>query len=171
MTTEIERKFLCRKTPLEALAMLKADGFVIEAMVIEQVYLRAAPRWGSRIRKIIQGSKTKYVLTLKSKIAGKKFSVTEIETSITRIQYDAIEQIESKRPLVKQRWIARHPDFTNIVWFVDVFQDTSLVLLEVELDSEDTCFKRYPFIGKEVTGKKRYSNAKIFQKLNDAPSA
>ena len=166
MTTEIERKFLCCKSPPEALAMLKADGFVIKAMMIEQVYLHASPQWGSRVRKITQGSKTRYVLTLKSKIAGKKFSVTEIETSITKAQYEAIEQVENKRPLKKQRWVAHHPEYTNIVWFVDVFQDTNLVLLEVELDSEDTCFKRYPFVGKEVTSKKRYGNAKIFQKLN-----
>lgn len=167
---EIERKFLPISSLNDIKKELTRDGYVIRHQHIEQVYLKTTTKqWGMRIRKIKRKGVETHVLTMKSKIQGRKFSVVEIETSITKEQYHAMATIENSQPLRKRRWIAHHPDHTHTVWFIDKFEDIDLMLLEVEIDDEIRDIKPYAFLGKEVTGKKRYSNAKMFQRMNIKP--
>ncbi|WP_370661942.1 CYTH domain-containing protein, partial [Massilia alkalitolerans] len=68
-----------------------------------------------------------------------------------------------ERPLVeKYRRRIEHAGFT---WEVDEFlgENAGLVVAEIELPSEDTVFDRPDWIGREVSGDKRYYNSSLIR--------
>ncbi len=76
-----------------------------------------------------------------------------------------------KRPLIeKTRYCV---PFGGHVWFVDVFGggNSGLVLAEIELDHADESFERPPWLGREVTHDRRYSNSALGIRENAAGAA
>jgi len=63
----------------------------------------------------------------------------------------------------------------RLTWEVDVFQgeNEGLVIAEIELLHEGTVFDRPPWLGREITSDRKYSNASLamkpFQTWSNAP--
>ena len=60
----------------------------------------------------------------------------------------------------KTRWLVPSEDGRH-TWEVDVFEgdNEGLIMAEIELESETDDFKKPDFIGKEVTGDRRFYNS------------
>ncbi|MFC5548336.1 CYTH domain-containing protein [Massilia aerilata] len=157
MGIEIERKFL-----------LKNDGWrgLGQPTLMRQGYLAADPVRTVRVR--IEGERA--VLTIKGKSTGASRGEWEYEIPVA----DAAELLDGlcEQPLVeKTRHRIEHAGHT---WEVDEFkgENAGLVVAEIELGSEDEAFEKPDWIGREVTGEKRYYNSSLirlpYSKWNDA---
>ena len=62
----------------------------------------------------------------------------------------------------KERYLVPYGKHT---WEVDVFHgpNEGLILAEIELSSEDESFERPTWLGKEVTGDRRFYNSMLMQ--------
>ena len=143
MNIEIERKFL-----------LKNDLWRKNAVGIHyaQGYLNNAGENTFRIR--IAGEKA--FLTIKSRSKG--ISRQEFEYEIP--PEDAGELLKlSQSPIIEK--IRYKIEYAGKWWEVDEFlgKNKGLYIAEIELDSEDEPFEKPEWIGKEVSGDKRYYNS------------
>ena len=77
---------------------------------------------------------------------------------------DALDLMKLSEPgrIDKHRYLVKSGEH---IFEVDVFhgENEGLVMAEVELGSEDEPFEKPPFIGKEVTGDRRYYNSFLTQ--------
>ncbi len=99
-------------------------------------------------------------LTIKSATNERGWSRYEFEQSIPI--YDAQELLGLCHPGIIEKvryWIP----FAGHVWEVDVFDgdNAGLIIAEIELLSEDEVFEKPEWVGKEVSGDKRYYNAML----------
>ena len=143
---EIERKFLVEST-----------DFIKESTVnnrIVQGYLNSNPERTVRVR--IKGNKG--FLTIKGK--GNESGTTrfEWEKEIALSEAEALLQLCESGIIDKIRYeipIGKH------TFEVDVFSDENqgLIIAEVELSSENEFFEQPNWLGKEVTGDKKYYNS------------
>lgn len=146
MGTEIERKFLARKTDWEALG---------ESTLLRQGYFLTGSDVVVRIR--LGGGKA--FLTVKGPESGGKR--LEFEYSIPPADAEEMLIRLCRKPVIeKTRY--RIP-YKGRTWEVDVFHSDNegLVLAEVELDSPHDKVELPPWVEAEVTGDPRYSNAKL----------
>lgn len=148
MGVEIERKFLVLGQAWRTLG---------EATLLRQGYLNDDPARTVRVR--IEGSTG--LLTIKSKNDGASRGEWEYPIPLQ----DAEELLDRlcERPLVeKVRHRIHHAGFT---WEVDEFlgENAGLVVAEIELPSEDTAFALPDWIGREVTGERRYYNSSLIR--------
>ncbi len=148
---EIERKFLV-KGDFKELAIDHFD--------VIQGYLSRAPKRAVRIRII---GKIAF-LTIKG--IGSENGTTRFEWE-KRIQFsDAKDLIKiCKRGMIKKtRYII--PANDNLFFEVDEFfgRNKGLVMAEIELPTENTFFQKPDWLGKEVTGDKRYYNSRLAKK-------
>lgn len=152
---EIERKFIVSNPK-------KAISSSLRSCDIEQCYLVGdTGDWAIRVRKATQNNQIFYSMTLKRKVGHSKS--IEVESVIGRDFYDAIAA-QCGKPLRK----TRHETLVGIhLWEIDFFQDIDLVMAEVELDHEDEEIDIPPWAGKEVTGKKRYSNKNLSREIEN----
>lgn len=145
MGVEIERKFL-----MDATAFLKAETKVTKRMMLSQGYISNNP-W-VRIR-ISDGGDA--WITIK----GPGAPVTP-EYEYTIPSKDAQEMFEAlcKGKLTKLR---RKIEYEGHTWDVDEFSGhlSGLWMAEIELQAIDEPFEKPPWLGEEVTGDSRYSNA------------
>ncbi|MCA1245217.1 CYTH domain-containing protein [Massilia sp. MS-15] len=146
MGVEIERKFLPSGEAWRRLG---------EPVLLRQGYLCSDPMRTVRVR--IEGAAG--VLTIKSKGTGVSRGEWEYPIPLS----DAQELLDTlcERPMVeKYRRRIAHAGFT---WEVDEFlgENAGLVVAEIELPSEDAPFDKPDWIGKEVTGDKRYYNSSL----------
>ncbi|MBE7184092.1 MAG: CYTH domain-containing protein [Methylobacterium mesophilicum] len=149
MAREIERKFLVRH-----------EGWreqVSRASSIVQAYLGAAPGLSIRLR--IRDGETAF-LTVKS--AEKGLSRSEFEYPIPVPDAEAMIALSQGPRLQKTRHDVMLGD---LKWEVDVFEgvNAGLVLVEVELPSEDHAVPLPDWIGEEVTGDPRFYNEQLAQ--------
>ena len=142
MATEIERKFLVKE------GWNPPGG----GTVYRQGYLSTDPRRNVRVRI----SDTDAFFTIKGKTEG--LSRPEFEYAIPA--GDAEQLLKLCLPHIIEKTRYRIPA-DGLVWEVDVFHgvNAGLVLAEVELEAEDQPFEKPAWVGREVSGDKRYYNA------------
>lgn len=150
MALEIERKFLV-KGEFKSLATSK--------MRIVQAYLSSTPERSIRIR--IQGEQA--FLTIKGPVNESGMSRFEWEKEITVAE--AIPLLDLCEPGIidKTRYII--PESGGLFFEVDEFHkdNSGLIVAEIELPSEDHPFEKPDWLGKEVTGDKRYFNSSLIK--------
>lgn len=147
MHIETERKFLVRNEDYKALAAKK--------LMMAQGYL--ASDGGRTVRVRISGDEG--YLTVKGPSAD-GISRSEWEYGIPA--QDALEMMKLCDGIVeKTRWIV--PAGEGRVFEVDEFHgdNDGLVEAEIELGSPDEEFVRPDWLGKEVTGDRRYYNSSL----------
>lgn len=145
---EIERKFLVEST-----------DFIKESTVnnrIVQGYLNSNPERTVRVR--IKGNKGFLTIKGKGNENGttrfeweKEISLSEAEALLQLCESGIIDKIRYEIPLGKH------------TFEVDVFsgENQGLIIAEVELSSENEIFEQPNWLGKEVTGDKKYYNSHL----------
>jgi len=148
MAKEIEHKFL-----VAAPAWREA---VSDRHAIRQGYLCNDERASLRVR-IVDGERA--YLTIKS---GRGVTRDEWEYSIPLEDGEELMEKCAGRLIEKTRHLVRRHDVT---FEVDVFEGANegLVLAEVELTREGQPFERPDWLGEDVTGDGRYTNASLSQ--------
>ena len=147
MGKEIERKFLVTGNGWRK----DADG----GKTIRQAYLAHTKELTIRVRTI---GKNKAYLTIKT--AAAELSRDEYEYEIPVEDARKLMKRRVGRLIVKRRYIV---EVNRSRFEVDVFgrKLKGLVIAEIELTSRHTLFKHPEWLGKEITGKKRYYNAHL----------
>ncbi len=149
MAQEIERKFLVRGD-------FKEQAFAVSHIC--QGYIGTRPGRTVRIR--IRDQRA--YITIKGPAGPEGLSRYEFETEIS--VSDARDLLLLCEPGIidKHRYLVKSPDGEH-TWEVDEFHgdNEGLVVAEIELRSEDDVFEKPDFIGKEVTGDRRYYNAHL----------
>ena len=145
---EIERKFLVEST-----------DFIKESTVnnrIVQGYLNSNPERTVRVR--IKGNKGFLTIKGKGNENGttrfeweKEISLSEAEALLQLCESGIIDKIRYEIPLGKH------------TFEVDIFsgENQGLIIAEVELTSENEFFEQPNWLGKEVTGDKKYYNSHL----------
>lgn len=147
MAYEIERKFLVKGEPWIGHA----------GTAVLQCYLARGRADSPGVRLRIAGDQA--TLTLKGKASG--FTRHEFEYPIPLAEAQAmIDAFPGLPSLEKTRY--RIP-FDRDLWEVDVFSGPhqGLAIAEIELKSENQKFPHPPWLGREVTGDPRFSNASL----------
>lgn len=144
---ETERKFL-------VVGDFKSQSY--NATRIQQGYI--ASNNGRTVRVRIRGDKG--YLTIKGPSGLKGITRYEFDTEIPLD--DARELMEICEPGIidKTRYLVKSPDGRH-TWEIDEFygDNEGLVLAEVELSHESEEFQKPDFIGREVTGDRRFYNS------------
>jgi len=148
---EIERKFL-----------VKEDSFKDEAKScdhITQGFLSSHPKRVVRVRLI----NDKGFLTVKGKSKKNSFTRFEWEREINREEATALLNLCEKGVIEKKRY---YVEVGKHMYEVDEFlgKNKGLTIAEVELQSEEEEIIKPTWLGKEVTGKKRYYNSQLSKK-------
>lgn len=147
MAIEIERKFL-----------VKGDykSMATSHSLYRQGYLSSNPDCSIRIR--IAGEKG--FITIKGKSNDKGMSRYEWEKEITVAEADELIQFCISGIIEKVRYLV---PFDGFIFEVDEFHGNNegLTVAEIELKSEEEEFTYPPWLGKEVTGIKRYYNSSL----------
>lgn len=144
---ETERKFL-------VVGEYKSQAY--NATRIQQGYIASGN--GRTVRVRIRGDKGYLTIKGPSGLAG-----------LTRYEFDTEIPLDDARDLMqicepgiidKTRFLVKSPDGRH-VWEIDEFNgdNEGLVLAEVELSSEDEHFLKPDFVGREVTGDRRFYNS------------
>ena len=144
---ETERKFL-------VVGEYKSQAY--KATRIQQGYIASGN--GRTVRVRIRGDKGYLTIKGPSGLAG-----------LTRYEFDTEIPLDDARDLMqicepgiidKTRFLVKSPDGRH-VWEIDEFygDNEGLVLAEVELSSEDEHFLKPDFVGREVTGDRRFYNS------------
>jgi CYTH domain-containing protein len=148
---EIERKFL--------LDVLPAAIEDIHPVRIEQGYL-AIDQDGKEVR--LRQIGNRYYLTVKSE---GKLSRQELETEITKEQFDILWPGTAGKRLVKDRYLFEEQGNTIEI---DVYHGEleGLKVAEVEFSAEKEAhdFQPFSWMGKEVTDDLRYKNKHLFKR-------
>lgn len=147
MATEIERKFLV------------TGDFSDRELSPERIlqgYICSEP--GRTVRVRLYGDKG--FLTIKGPSLDNGLSRYEFEQAIARADAEALFRLCEPGTIDKVRHrvqVGAH------VWEVDVFHgdNEGLVLAEIELQQPDEPFERPPWVGREVTGDRRYYNSML----------
>jgi len=146
MPQEIERKFL-----------LKGKDWRVPGtgILYRQGYLSTVPERTVRVRLI----RDKGYLTIK----GISVGATRAEYEYEIPAEEASEMLDKlcERPLIeKTRY---RVEYQGLTWEIDEFDgdNAGLIIAEVELDKEDQAIMLPDWVGKEVTGDRRYYNANL----------
>lgn len=147
MAQEIERKFLVEGDFL---------GEVYNAQRIVQGYICSVP--GRTVRVRIRGDKG--YLTIKGPSDSSGLSRYEFEKEITLDEAEHLMALCEPGVIDKVRHLIKSGLHT---FEVDVFhgENEGLIMAEVELQSEDEPFEHPAWLGREVTGNRRYYNSML----------
>lgn len=145
---EIERKFLVVSDDWRAGA---------RGVPLRQGYLSTDP--GRIVRVRLEGDEGR--LTVKG--ARRGASALEFEYAIPAEDVPRLLDLCRTPPIEKTRY--RVP-YGGLVWEVDEFhgQNAGLVVAEVEVERADQPIDRPRWVGQEVTGDPRYSNARLSER-------
>jgi len=145
---EIERKFLVNSNHYRKQASRKS--------VIIQGYLNSDPQRTVRVRLRDQIG----YITVKGKSSDSGLSRFEWEKEISKLEAETLLKLCEKTIVSKTRFEVSVADH---LFEVDEFAgpNEGLVIAEVELDSEDEEFSKPDWLGREVTGEKRYYNSNL----------
>lgn len=143
---EIERKFLVQG---------EYKSLAFDVTRIRQGYIASGK--GRTVRVRIRGDKG--YLTIKGPSDHRGLGRFEWEKEITVDEAEALLSIAEPGVISKSRYLVRADD--GHVWEVDEFYDDNegLTMAEIELKSEDETFTVPAFIGREVTGDRRFYNS------------
>lgn len=149
---EIERKFLVKEKD-ESYRQL-AYG----SRRIKQGYICCQNRKTVRVRI----SDDKGYITIKGPSSSNGLARYEFEKEITLDEAQQLMQLCEPGIIDKTRYLVK---CGSHVFEVDEFygDNEGLVMAEVELESEDEMFEKPHFIGKEVTGDRRFYNSYLRQ--------
>ena len=152
MGVEIERKFLLRDDSWKT--------EVVRSYDITQGYLSTDPARTVRIRK--RGDEAFLTIKGQPQTSDGAPMVPEFEYAIPAGDADALMALCLPGAIVKTRHIVMHDGNT---WEIDVFQgdNAGLIVAEIELASAAQAVTLPAWIGQEVTGQVRYSNAQLAQ--------
>lgn len=147
MHIETERKFLVTGN-------YKDQAY--DATHICQGYIASGN--GRTVRVRIRGDKG--YLTIKGPSTQAGLSRYEYEQEITLADARDLMAICEPGIIDKTRYLVKSPDGRH-TWEVDEFHgdNDGLVMAEVELASEDEAFAKPSFVGREVTGDRRFYNS------------
>ncbi len=147
MAQEIERKFLVAGN-------YKSEAYA--SVRITQGYLSRVPERVVRVR--IKGDKG--FITIKGTTNDTGLSRFEWEKEIPLADAQSLLKLAEPGVIDKTRHLIKNTDGRHI-WEVDEFHgdNEGLVMAEIELESENDLFDKPSWLGKEVTGDKRYYNA------------
>ena len=145
--TEIERKFL---------VVGEFKNLAVSSTHIAQGYIASGN--GRTVRVRIRGDKG--YLTIKGPSNKAGLARFEWEKEIPLAEAEALMSICEPGIISKTRWLVPSADGKH-TWEVDVFEgdNAGLIMAEIELESENDQFEKPAFIGKEVTGDRRYYNS------------
>ena len=148
---EIERKFLVANDSYKSLATSSAR--------IKQGYI--CSERGRTVRVRLRDSKA--FLTIKGPSLDGGLSRYEFEKEITPDEAEHLFLLCERGIIDKRRYLVPSGPHT---FEVDEFygDNAGLVVAEVELSSVDETFEKPSFIGKEVTGDRRYYNSQLSQR-------
>jgi CYTH domain-containing protein len=143
---EIERKFLVKG---------EYKSLAFEVTRIKQGYIASGN--GRTVRVRIRDSKG--YLTIKGPSDVKGLGRFEWEKEISVEEAEALLTIAEPGTISKSRYLVRADD--GHVWEVDEFygENEGLTMAEIELKSEEEPFTLPSFIGREVTGDRRFYNS------------
>ena len=149
MATEIERKFLVE------------GDFRSEAIGktrIVQGYICSDK--GRTVRVRIRGDKG--YLTVKGAASASGLSRYEFEREVPLEDAEQMLRLCEPGAIDKERYLVPYGQHT---WEVDVFHgpNEGLILAEIELSAEDEPFERPAWLGKEVSGDRRYYNSMLMR--------
>lgn len=147
---EIERKFLVTSEAF------KTESYKHSRII--QGYLNSNPERAVRVR--LKGNNG--FLTVKGKSTNYGLSRFEWEKEISKDDAESLLQLCEKGVIDKVRYEVK---MGQHVFEVDVFSEDNegLIVAEVELSHEDETFQKPDWLGKEVTGDKRYYNSQLSQ--------
>lgn len=155
---EIERRFL---VPIDAALTHSASA---SPAVIEQAYLTNSGKWQVRSRKVTESALTRYLLTMKRRTSIGE--AIELESASSKEMHD---QVVAVTGVVLKKVRTHHPLASGQTLELDIFEDDSLVpgqaIAEVEVASLGEHIALPAWVGPEITGQSRYSNAKLFKAL------
>ena len=145
MNIEIERKFLLLNN------LWKSEAVGVH---YKQAYLNE--KGDNTIRVRIEGNQAK--LTIKSKATN--ISRMEFEYDIPMEDAEKLFLIAKTPAVEKYRYKI---EYAGNIWEVDEFlgDNEGLVIAEIELESENQTFQKPSWIGMEISGDKRYTNANL----------
>ena len=148
MAIEIERKFLVLN-----------DSYKIDCFrknYISQGYICSASGRTVRIR--IKNDKG--YITIKGGSSSSGLSRYEWEKEIPRTEAEALMKLCAPGMIEKFRYEVKAGKH---IFEVDEFlgENEGLIIAEVELESEDEAFEKPAWLGKEVTGDRRYYNSML----------
>jgi CHAD domain-containing protein len=147
---EIERKYLLKSMPKEALKFPFQE--------LDQGYI-PGDRLIERVRHVRENKRDRYFRTIKF---GHGVTRTEIEEETSPQVFKALWAATVGKRLQKRRYMIEANGF---VWELDVFKKRKLVLLEVELPSEDTVATPPEWLAKlivrDVTDEPAYLNLNL----------
>ena len=145
---EIERKFLVRHADYKRQAFSSSH--------IQQGYICSGH--GRTVRVRIRDDRG--YLTIKGPSDEKGMSRYEFEKEITLNEAQELMKLCEPGSIDKVRYLVKSGSHT---FEVDEFHgdNEGLVMAEVELQSEDEHFEKPDFIGREVTGDRRYYNGHL----------
>ena len=148
MGTEIERKFLPRGESWRR----AADG---PGVLIRQGYLASAPYCTVRVR----AAGERAWITVKGRITGASRAEFEYPIPIEDAGW-MLGSLCGGLLIEKTRYRVAHG---GLVFEIDEFhaENAGLILVEVELESEDQAVALPDWIGEEITGDFRYSNSNL----------
>lgn len=152
MAIEIERKFLVNNLTFKTLAASK--------QTIKQGFLSTVPERTVRVRV----SNKKAFLTIKGIGSANGMSRFEWEKEI--LVGEALQLLKLCEPTIVEKIRYVIPIKNNLVIEVDEFlaENKGLIIAEIELKSETQKFKKPNWLGKEVTGNKKYYNSMLSKK-------
>jgi len=147
---EIERKFLVEGDDYKRLAFDKSH--------IQQGYICSGH--GHTVRVRIRDDKG--YLTIKGPSDSKGIGRYEFEKEITLEEAEGLFRLCEPGVIDKTRYLVKSG---RHVFEVDEFygDNEGLVMAEVELGAEDEAYEKPDFIGREVTGDRRYYNSHLRQ--------
>ncbi|NSY61400.1 CYTH domain-containing protein [Agrobacterium tumefaciens] len=147
MAKEIERKFL--------VAGDEWRNEVTHSMAFRQAYVASLENRSVRVR-IVNGLDA----TLTIKIGASSLVRDEYEYSIP---LNDAEELMASAPGVVIEKMRHTVDYGGFTWEVDVFEGKykGLIVAEVEMDDENANPDLPSWLGKEVTGDRRFSNQSL----------
>jgi len=151
MAIEIERKFLVNTTDF------KKESF--QKIYIKQGFLNSNKNRVVRIRI----TNTDGYITIKGKSFDEGTSRFEWEKEISKKEAESLMQLCETTPIEKNRYHVKNDEY---VFEIDEFlgENKGLIIAEIELKSKNTVFNKPQWLGKEVTGKKKYYNSMLSNK-------
>ena len=151
MNIEIERKFLVKNTNYRTES--KRSSHIIQG------FLNNHKKRVVRVRLMDE----KGFITIKGKSTKNGLQRYEWEKEIPMEEAMELMKLVEKPILEKTRYFVY---FKKHLFEVDEFHGANqgLVVAEIELSEAEEKFDSPPWLGKEVTGKKKYYNAKLFKK-------
>ena len=149
---EIERKFLIRKGGSWKEAAFSSSHIKQGYMPCESATVRVRTR------------DDRSWLTIKSHSNCAGLSRYEFEKEISNDEAQHLFELCRGGVIDKRRWLVKSPDGQHTFEVDEFYGDNEgLIMAEVELASEDEPFEKPSFIGREVTGDRRFYNSHMRQ--------